>query len=269
MKLDFLDRISNEQKLINQTTAHENHLIYVASGNCTITIEKKEYPITYRNIVYLRRNVQYHLVTPENESNLVYRFHFIPSTDSIHLDLDSLCMNNELLNGFMNYRNQYNLLTDRDHIYLTINELIQEMERSSPLKDMMVTSLMTILYIKMARSYYTHGNPAGISYVSEVKKYIAEHSSEPLRIQQIADHIGISRSYLEAVFSQYAGRRITTHINTVRVDKAAVLLTVSNQDILEIALEVGYENRQHFTREFQKRYHVSPSQYRRLYGNSQ
>ena len=266
MEMTACDTLCGLHSLSGQDTGTENQLIYVANGCCRVNLPDKDIRPAYRNIIYLHRNVKYDLEVPEGETNLVYRIHFLPSADPVHLDLDSMCRNSDTMDGFMHYRNRYCFLIDQENIASTINELIREFHGSSPQRNSMITALLTILYIKMARSFFTKRKAAGISYISLAKKYIAEHSSDPMTIQQIADNVGISRSLLESLFSKYAGRRITTHINTVRVDRAAALLTLTRKDVLEIALEVGYENRQHFAREFRRRYSVSPSQYRKLYG---
>lgn len=265
LKMSACDTLCGQHSLEGQDTGPENQLIYVASGCCHVTFPDKTIKAAYRNIFYLHRKVKYDLKIPEGESNLVYRLHFLPSSDPVHLDLDTLCQNNDIIDGLMHYKNPFCFLIDHENIASIINELVREFHAASPQRNIMMTALLTVLYIKMSRSFFTKRKAAGISYVSQAKKYIAEHSSEPLTIQQIADSVGISRSHLESLFAKYANRRITTHINTVRVDKAASLLTLTSKDILEIALEVGYENRQHFAREFRRRYNISPSQYRKLY----
>ncbi|WP_276949311.1 helix-turn-helix transcriptional regulator [Acetatifactor muris] len=266
MEMTACDTLRDRHNLPGQDTDMENQLLYVANGSCYVKVSDRTIKAAYRSIVYFHRYVKYDLEIPSGENNLVYRLHFRPSQNSAHLDLDTLCQNNDIIDGFMNYRNRYCILYDQENTSSTINELIREFHAPSPQKDIMMTALLTVLYIKMSRTFFTKRKAAGIHYISEAKKYIAEHSSEPLTIQQIADAVGISRSHLESLFSKYAGRRITTHINTVRADRAAALLTLTRKDILEVALEVGYENRQHFAREFRRRHGISPSQYRKLYG---
>lgn len=266
MEMTDCDTLCDRHSLVDQDTGTENQLLYVANGSCRVKVPDKAVKASYRNIIYFHRNVKYDLEIPAGETNLVYRLHFRPSEDPVHLDLDTLCQNHDIIDGFMHYRNRYCILFDQENTSSTINELIREFHAESPQRDVMMTALLTVLYIKMSRTFFTKRKAAGIHYISEAKKYIADHSSEPLTIQQIADSVGISRSHLESLFSKYAGRRITTHINTVRADRAAALLTLTRKDILEVALEVGYENRQHFAREFRRRHGISPSRYRKLYG---
>jgi AraC family transcriptional regulator len=49
----------------------------------------------------------------------------------------------------------------------------------------------------------------------------------------------------------------------VRLDRSASELLTSDRSILEIALAFGFENHETFSRAFQKRFHMSPSAYRK------
>lgn len=250
----------------NQNTGQENHLIFVAQGSCEIHSDSKETRVASRGLIYIRRHVEYTLVIYDSNPVIVYRLHFVRSYKKSHLDMQKLCELNPYVGGFMGFRKRICFLIDREDIFVTVNELINEMDANLEERDQMLSSLLTILYIKMSRSFRTHGIISGINYINEAKKYIADHYNEGLQVTQIAEHLGISRSYLGTIFSRYANRSITTHINAVRNDKAAYFLATTDKSILDIALSVGYNSRQNFTRVFRKHFGISPLQYRKLYG---
>lgn len=266
MKLQSKDVIQESGITLNQNTDLENQLIYVAKGSCTIQSSNKTTRIMTCGLVYLRRYVQYALHTQDGVPVLVYRLHFTRTSDPQYLDLDNMGINCPFILEFMAFRSRVCFLIDCEDIYITVNELVSEMDTNFEGKTFIFNSLMSVLYVKMARSYQIHGKSCGITYVTEAKKYIGEHYDENLSIQKISDHLGISRSYTEIIFSRYEHLKITTYINTIRADKAAYLLTTTNLGILDVALSTGYENRQHFAREFKIRHQLSPSEYRKLHG---
>lgn len=250
----------------NQNTGEENHLIFVAQGSCEIYSDSGKARVASRGLIYIRRNVEYTLTIYDNSPVIIYRLHFVRSQKKRHLDMQKLCELNPYVGGFMGFRKRICFLVDREDIFVTVNELINEMDANLEEKDQMLSALLTILYIKMSRSFRTHGVISGINYINEAKKYIADHYNEDLRVTQIADHLGISRSYLGTIFSKYVNRSISTHINAVRNDKAAYFLATTDISIHDIALNVGYNSRQNFTRVFKKQYGMTPHQYRKLYG---
>lgn len=71
-----------------------------------------------------------------------------------------------------------------------------------------------------------------------------------------------SQEHLTREMKRYYGQTPTAYINDLRLAYAAELLTHSTQDILSIVYECGFNNAAHFGRQFKKKYHVTPSNYR-------
>ncbi len=100
------------------------------------------------------------------------------------------------------------------------------------------------------------------SYSEYAVRYINNHFSEKLRIQQLADHIGISRSYLVKLMKQQTGMSPQEYLIETRMRRASELLSKSNDPIRDIAAECGYEDALAFSKVFKSRFGVNPSEYR-------
>lgn len=74
---------------------------------------------------------------------------------------------------------------------------------------------------------------------------------------------GKSPEYLCRVFKQYFHKTPTEFVNELRLNYAANLLTHSNEDIIAISMEAGFENLSHFYHMFKKSFNLSPSQFRK------
>ena len=75
--------------------------------------------------------------------------------------------------------------------------------------------------------------------------------------------MGISVAYLQRLFRQVHGVTIIDYLNRMRIERAKFLLLNTNEPVVEIAIEAGFNSRQHFARVFTFLEHISPQEYRR------
>jgi len=104
------------------------------------------------------------------------------------------------------------------------------------------------------------------SAVDQVKRYIEQHYAESWGLQDLADQVAVSRSYLAKMFKEQAGMTIWTYCVNVRMRKARELLLTSSLKSYEIALKVGYENSIHFSRIFKQYHGINPMEYKDRFG---
>ena len=96
--------------------------------------------------------------------------------------------------------------------------------------------------------------------------YIGSTAGEAdITIEDIAKHAGFSTDYFNRIFHAHTGFNIMEYVRFTRLKKAARLLRLKGWDILDIALECGYETHESFTRAFKKQYDLTPSEYRKKY----
>ncbi|NHN29471.1 helix-turn-helix domain-containing protein [Paenibacillus agricola] len=101
--------------------------------------------------------------------------------------------------------------------------------------------------------------------VSLIEKYIQEHYTQDLGLEQIADEMGVSVKYVSRIFKDKTDVYLTDYINQVRIDKAKELLTQTDMRVNDIAASIGIHSRTTFLRVFKKVEGVSPNEYRTLY----
>lgn len=82
-------------------------------------------------------------------------------------------------------------------------------------------------------------------------------------IEKLAALSAMSRANFIRVFQQQLGMSPGKFLTKVRLQSAAFLLKQSQQSVLAIALDVGYQSEAHFSKAFKNYYQVSPSQYRK------
>lgn len=100
-------------------------------------------------------------------------------------------------------------------------------------------------------------------YVMQAIRYIQNHYSEPLRVEAIADYVGLNRSYLCTLFKKHTGLSPLKYLQTFRITKAAHLLSMTQLSIASIAFSCGYQEPESFHKAFRRSTGLSPSQYRK------
>ena len=102
--------------------------------------------------------------------------------------------------------------------------------------------------------------------ITKALNYIkTENKKSDITIDDVATHAGFSTDYFNRIFFAHTGFNIMEYVRFSRLKKAAHLLRGTNNDILDIALDCGYEAHESFSRAFKNQYGISPSEYRKKY----
>ena len=98
--------------------------------------------------------------------------------------------------------------------------------------------------------------------MSEVLRYMAEHSAAPHKVTGLARMARMSPYHFLRSFKATTG--VTPHqwLLRARLRKAAERLAVTAEPVTDIALDVGFEDLSNFTRSFRAEFGASPSQFR-------
>ena len=82
-------------------------------------------------------------------------------------------------------------------------------------------------------------------------------------MEYIAEIFGYSPTYLSKMFQKYAKINYKAYLQSVRVEYAYQELVKTDKTISEIAAKHGFPNQKAFAKEFQKKYGMLPSEYRK------
>ena len=101
-------------------------------------------------------------------------------------------------------------------------------------------------------------------FFKSIEKYIQQNLHEPLSLELVCSHIGISQTYLSRLFRKYTNMTFNEYITIQRIERAKKLMqSVGNEgmSIQDIALAVGYNTPSYFSKVFRKIVGVTPSEY--------
>ena len=103
--------------------------------------------------------------------------------------------------------------------------------------------------------------------IVKVQRYIINHIDERLSLEKLSEVASLDRSYLCRLFKRECHKTITEYIQTQRINEAKWILESSNKPLMEIAQILGYQDQSYFCSVFKKYTGMTPSTYRRNYGN--
>lgn len=98
--------------------------------------------------------------------------------------------------------------------------------------------------------------------IFKITAYIKEHLSERISLDEAAAQAHLSKSYFCRILKSELGCTFTEYVNRLRIERSKSLLFSSRMSIVEISLEVGFEDQSYFNRIFKKQTGLSPRKYR-------
>lgn len=93
--------------------------------------------------------------------------------------------------------------------------------------------------------------------------YVAENYMHEIDIDALARTCHLSVSHFRRVFKQILGVSPLDYIQTVRIERARVLLFNQDLSVTDIGLQVGFSTPSSFIRQFHHLYGISPGQWRK------
>lgn len=106
----------------------------------------------------------------------------------------------------------------------------------------------------------------GFSKVSkQIVQYLEANCARELPLQEVADAVGFNKNYICSVFKRDSGMTIGGCQTTIRIRKAAEMISFSDMNLTQVATATGFTNLSHFNRIFKKVVGVPPGQYRRMF----
>lgn len=119
-------------------------------------------------------------------------------------------------------------------------------------------------------------NPHNISlnsqdeiFLSKLVSYIEENIQETeLNIGQLSNELNMSHSNLYKKVKALTGMTVIGFIKDFRLKRAAQLLSQNAMYISEIAYQVGYSERRHFSMDFKRKFNLTPREYVEKHANN-
>ncbi len=101
-------------------------------------------------------------------------------------------------------------------------------------------------------------------FLADVLAYIEAHLFEPMTLADLAAIAGLSPYHFSRLFTARLGNSVMDHVRARRLEAAYMRLSGSNPpELIDLALDCGFESQEAFTRAFRRRYGIAPGQFKR------
>ncbi|CNK52545.1 D-xylose utilization transcriptional activator XylR [Yersinia aldovae] len=136
----------------------------------------------------------------------------------------------------------------------------QKQQETPPLQRILVPPVKVMA--RRSTDFRSLRDPA----VIQAMHYIRHHACKGIKVEQVLDAVGMSRSNLEKRFKDDIGQTIHGVIHEEKLDRARNLLAATSLPINEISQMCGYPSLQYFYSVFKKGYSITPKEHRDKYG---
>ena len=157
----------------------------------------------------------------------------------------------------------------REYIFDTLSDLFEKNDKDLENEEYFSTRLASLLLLI---SHEKSGQKE-VRYTDERFKkliqYIDENYSEILGIEEIIKAMSISRGTLFRIFKKHFNISPITYLNSVKIQKACVLLSNKHKNVTEIAFECGFNSCTYFDRIFKQFTGITPAEYKKLLASGQ
>lgn len=278
---DYLFPIHVYTHVNNSTTYYVNshwhdeiEIIYIEEGSFEIIINMDTYKLKKGDFIFINKG-DIHSIKSINDKKSIH--HAIVLDYSIlsskEHDLCQIYYINPLINGTIKIPALINYNFTYYHKLLNeILNIIQSYNNKNLGYELNIkSSCFKILFLLAENNLLLkedNSNPKAVSYkinlIKTVFKYIDNNYCEKIYIEDLARQINMNSQYFCRFFKSITGKTPIDYINHYRIDKATNLLLSSDDKIINICYNTGFDNFSYFIKTFKKIKGTTPSQYRNL-----
>ncbi len=243
---------------------HENYeLLFVVSGEIDISIERDEYHMGCGDVVLVN-------------AGQPHRYRSVRDVTIARFLISSVRVR-ELL-GMETVLFWCNSVSDRHEAYDVLRRIIARILNESVCADRENRLHLSSLYYQMIytlsenfmlsprdeRFTFRDGDSED-DRMQRIVTYVRENYRDSISLQDIADMLYLSPTYVSRYIRRQCGVSFVGLINSVRLNHAIEEMMYSTESITKIALDNGFASVAAFNKVFKDEYDQTPSEYRRAH----
>ncbi len=238
----------------------------VIEGSCKYCIGRNTLDVKKGDLIIFNSGAKHMLELDMDEPCLfsVLQLDYIPSSGCFP-PIGMILSENPLLKDFMTISEEYILIHHASALVKMCKKLVTKLMQN--ISSFYTNLLITEFLIEICRFYYGKGTSQTYEHVKNIQNYIVKEYRKISSLSDIANHVGLEKSYMQRIFSQHMGMTIWEYVTQTRLNVATMLLKETDIPIGTIDQLIGFESRQSFYMNFKRKNALSPSAYRKKYAH--
>jgi AraC-type DNA-binding domain-containing proteins len=239
------------KKCQNELQAYKDHLHeelsigFIQKGATNLNVNGKEYYIKAK------------------EATVIYPFasHICQPVDLTNWEFTMIYINKDFYKNILDGMDEAHFMGIKklnDEEYKKVNDMIATIKGNETLieKEEKIISVLVDIFINCDINI----DVVKDKQIEEIRKYIEINFLEQLKLDDIEMHFGLNKFGIIRSFKNRYNTTPAAYQLQLRVNYAKHLI-MENRNLVQVALNSGFYDQAHFTKEFKKAYAITPKQY--------
>ena len=223
--------------------------IIVKEGKGTVSISDKRYVLTKGSGIAVCQCENIKIKSDSIEPFTLIYIHILGKSAQSIISTIEKRENSHMLNLGINSR-----------IYDTANDLISECSKSYNTDYGILLAFYDFIN-SIDEQYLERKIPTKNVYMTRAVEYIKQNYNKNISVENIANLLGIERSYLSRLFKTHKNKSTQNYIIDYRMHKAKKMFEEEDMNVSQVCSAVGYTNIYCFSRIFKSRVGIPPKEY--------
>lgn len=248
----------------------EAELIIVKKGEGKVSVDLTEYTVGAGDIVFVPSGKLHSIGQSEGKTMEYENIIFKPSL--LRSEGEELCQKRFIDPIFRGEIPTPTHIHGGMDCHSDISFLVSQMDKLSGKKPFgyqlaVKGCLYQAMYLLLTEGGERNGgrdkaNKKSLEKLKIILSYIEKNYQSKISIEEISSRCFYSKSYFMRFFKETMGMSFVEYLNNYRLDIAAKKLKETGDNILNIAIDCGFENLSYFNRRFKAKFGISPGKYR-------
>lgn len=245
-------------------------VIYMCEGQTRHVINGQEVYLKAGELLFLNQN-SVQEIYPAGEDDIAVNFIILPeffdqglrmieSEDSLLRSFVLDCMTGENKEASYLHFQVSDVVPVQNLVENLIWTLMNPMQNKRSINQFTM-GLLLLQLMNCTDSIAVNSGEESQKLMMQVLQYVEEHYRDG-ELSELARLLHYDLYWLSKEIKKQTGQNYTELVQTKRLSQAGYLLKTTKKSVADIALMVGYENVSFFHRLFQKKYGMTPRQYR-------